>query len=69
MDFINKVTGGDGKDNNTQQQEKRDENQSGGGFMDKLNGFAGGGQQGEKNEDGLDKGETHGSFLMQSHAA
>merc|ERR1712000_124835 len=28
---------------------------TGGGFMDKINGMAGGGAKGEKNEDGLDK--------------
>ncbi|KAH7176359.1 hypothetical protein EDB81DRAFT_772479 [Dactylonectria macrodidyma] len=32
-----------------------DSNSGGGGFMDKVNNFAGGGAKGEKNEDGLDK--------------
>lgn len=58
MDFINKVTGGNSSEN-----DKRDENKNenssggGGGFMDKLNSAAGGGKQGEKNEDALDKGK------------
>ena len=51
--ILNKVTGGG--DNN--KQEKK-EGGSGGGFMDSVNNFAGGGKQGEKNEDGLDKGKT-----------
>ncbi|KAG9258621.1 uncharacterized protein F5Z01DRAFT_206261 [Emericellopsis atlantica] len=54
MDFVNKFTGGDsGKDSNNQSENK--EGQSSGGFMDKLNGMAGGGEKGEKNEDSLDK--------------
>ncbi|RSL77465.1 hypothetical protein BHE90_012189 [Fusarium euwallaceae] len=52
MDLLNKVTGG-GSNNSNQNQNQ--ESGSGGGFMDKLNGMAGGGAQGEKNEDGLDK--------------
>jgi len=57
MDFVNKFTGGEsGKDsNNNNQQSENKEGQSSGGFMDKLNGMAGGGQKGEKNEDTLDK--------------
>jgi len=52
MDFVNKFTGGDSNDSNN----KKDENKSGGGgIMDSVNNFAGGGKQGEKNEDGLDK--------------
>ncbi|KAJ4132827.1 hypothetical protein NW754_015641 [Fusarium falciforme] len=56
MDLLNKVTGGGS--NNADQNQNQNQNQesgSGGGFMDKLNGMAGGGAQGEKNEDGLDK--------------
>ncbi|UPK91192.1 hypothetical protein LCI18_002127 [Fusarium solani-melongenae] len=54
MDLLNKVTGG-GSNNADQNQNQNQESGSGGGFMDKLNGMAGGGAQGEKNEDGLDK--------------
>lgn len=54
MDFINKATGGDNSDN---KQSGNKEEGSGGGFMDSINGMAGGGKQGEKNEDGIDKGE------------
>lgn len=50
MDFLNKVTeGGDKKDGKKES--------GGGGLMDQVNNFAGGGKQGEKNEDALDKGE------------
>ncbi|KAF7557054.1 hypothetical protein G7046_g6127 [Stylonectria norvegica] len=71
MDYINKFTGGGNNNNdNNSENPKQDQNQyeqnqsdiqpkegqsSGGGFMDKINGMAGGGAQGEKNEDGLDK--------------
>ncbi|KAJ3535093.1 hypothetical protein NM208_g7279 [Fusarium decemcellulare] len=56
MDFINKVTGGGSNNaNQDQAQTQNQESSSGGGFMDKINGMAGGGAQGEKNEDGLDK--------------
>ncbi|EGR49840.1 uncharacterized protein TRIREDRAFT_106129 [Trichoderma reesei QM6a] len=55
--FLNKFTGSSNEagnstegNNNTGTQE-----QSGGGFMDKVNNMAGGGAQGEKNEDMLDK--------------
>ncbi|EEU47041.1 uncharacterized protein NECHADRAFT_78063 [Fusarium vanettenii 77-13-4] len=56
MDLLNKVTGGGS--NNADQNQNQNQNQesgSGGGFMDKINGMAGGGAKGEKNEDGLDK--------------
>lgn len=61
MDFVKSFTG----DNNKVGEQKPNEEQksSGGGFMDKLNGMAGGGQQGEKNEDGLDKGKFTSSLL------
>ncbi|RSL53832.1 hypothetical protein CEP54_010188 [Fusarium duplospermum] len=56
MDLLNKVTGGGSKNaDQNQNQNQNQESGSGGGFMDKLNGMAGGGAQGEKNEDGLDK--------------
>ncbi|ORY90288.1 hypothetical protein BCR35DRAFT_299896 [Leucosporidium creatinivorum] len=51
MDFINKLSGNGGE----QQQQQGSEIQSGGGFMDKINSVAGGGEQGERNEDFLDK--------------
>lgn len=46
--FLKKVTGDD-KSNN-------DGGNAGGDIMNKLNGLAGGGAQGEKDEDALDKG-------------
>ncbi|KAL9128980.1 MAG: hypothetical protein Q9217_002455 [Psora testacea] len=64
MDFVKKAMGG-GDNNNTQQGQKTEQgNQQssggGGGFLggigNKLNSAAGGGQEGEKNEDMLDKG-------------
>ncbi|RFU81133.1 hypothetical protein TARUN_1087 [Trichoderma arundinaceum] len=63
MDFLNKFTGS-GNDagrseegGNTEYRNSNSSNdeQSSGGFMDKLNGMAGGGAKGEKNEDMLDK--------------
>ncbi|KAI9903598.1 hypothetical protein N3K66_000127 [Trichothecium roseum] len=60
MDFINKVTGGNSSGNDKRDENKNESSSSssggGGGFMDKLNSAAGGGKQGEKNEDALDKG-------------
>ncbi|KAK7952916.1 hypothetical protein PG996_013801 [Apiospora saccharicola] len=61
MDFVNKLTGGsDSKGAQQGQQQSQPQGQqsssSGGGFMDKLQGMAGGGPESEKNEDGLDKG-------------
>ncbi|KAH6697245.1 hypothetical protein F5X68DRAFT_257473 [Plectosphaerella plurivora] len=59
MDFVNNLTGGGNSNNNTNQQQSTDSSKpqesSGGGLMDKVNSMAGGGQQGEKNEDFLDK--------------
>ena len=52
MDFLNKVTGGGGG----MKPEEKEHKTGGGGFMDKVNALAGGGQDSEKNEDGLDKG-------------
>lgn len=46
--FLNKVTGDDKSNNGG--------GNAGGDIMNKLNGLAGGGAQGEKNEDTLDKG-------------
>ncbi|KAK4080620.1 hypothetical protein Trihar35433_1725 [Trichoderma harzianum] len=64
MDYINKLTGsGNDAENNSQDRRSEgfdtnnvnQEGNSGGGFMDKMNSMAGGGAQGEKNEDMLDK--------------
>jgi hypothetical protein len=54
MDFVKQFTGDDKKEG---EQKPVQEQKSSGGFMDKLNGMAGGGSQGEKNEDALDKGK------------
>ncbi|ETS79700.1 hypothetical protein PFICI_09553 [Pestalotiopsis fici W106-1] len=54
MDFVNKLTGGNKSEG--QQATNQDQKQESGGFMDKLNGMAGGGKESEKNEDALDKG-------------
>ncbi|KAK5662613.1 hypothetical protein OQA88_8527 [Cercophora sp. LCS_1] len=58
MDFVNKLTGSEKKDLENKQVHTQTQSSSsgGGGFMDKLSGMAGGGKQGEKNEDALDKG-------------
>lgn len=62
MDFVKNALGGDGNNSNQNQnqQPSGSEQKSEGGFLggigDKLNNAAGGGAQGEKNEDGLDKG-------------
>ncbi|KAJ3051462.1 hypothetical protein HK097_007525 [Rhizophlyctis rosea] len=57
MDKITSMLGGNNNGNvaATQQQQYQQQPASGGGFMDKINGAMGGGAQGEKNEDGLDK--------------
>lgn len=62
MDFVNKLTGRDKNAEDTQSAEQQ--GSSGGGFMDKVNGMAGGGAQGEKNEDSLDKGTFCFSFTF-----
>ncbi|KAH8666959.1 hypothetical protein BX600DRAFT_511842 [Xylariales sp. PMI_506] len=59
MDFVKKFTSGDqskGDDSQGQAQSSQPQQSSGGGFMDKINSFAGGGRESEKNEDALDKG-------------
>ncbi|KAF1998052.1 hypothetical protein P154DRAFT_578338 [Amniculicola lignicola CBS 123094] len=62
MDFVNKFTGGGEQKEGQQQQQSSnsDEQKQGGGILgaigDKVNSAAGGGQEGEKNEDYLDKG-------------
>ncbi|KAM0255619.1 hypothetical protein ACHAQJ_005544 [Trichoderma viride] len=64
MEFLNKFTGSgnDNTGNNAQGNQSVDRSTgnnndegSGGGFMGKMNSMAGGGAQGEKNEDMLDK--------------
>ncbi|KAL5088125.1 hypothetical protein Trisim1_006801 [Trichoderma cf. simile WF8] len=64
MDYINKLTGSSNDAENNGQEGRSEgfntnnanqEGNSGGGFMDKMNSMAGGGAQGEKNEDMLDK--------------
>lgn len=65
MDFINKIanqaaahgdkTEGDAPQQQQQQQQSEHQSSSG-GLMDKLQGLAGGGTKGEKDEDALDKG-------------
>ncbi|KAI0505175.1 hypothetical protein F5B22DRAFT_536187 [Xylaria bambusicola] len=52
MDFVNKLTGGNSKSEDT----NKEQTSSSGGIMDKLNSVAGGGRESEKNEDALDKG-------------
>jgi hypothetical protein len=64
MDYIKKFTdqaGGSQGNNNPQGQQPNPNQQtqqsgSGGGFLDKLHGMAGGGPESEKKEDTLDKG-------------
>lgn len=72
MDFINKVVGGESKnenenENRTSQTQEQQEEKSG-GFMDKLNSMAGGGQQSEKSEDAIDKGMTSHPFPFSNPA-
>ena len=57
--FLNKFTGSSNEaGNNTQgNSNSANQEQSGGGFMDKVNNMAGGGAKGEQNEDMLDKGK------------
>jgi hypothetical protein len=69
MDYIKKFTdqAGGSQGNNPQGQQPNPNQQtqqtgSGGGFLDKLHGMAGGGPESEKKEDTLDKGE----FLLAS---
>ncbi|KAF5000835.1 hypothetical protein FGRMN_1443 [Fusarium graminum] len=58
MDFVKNLAGGNNNDAN-QAQGQQAPPEAGGSFMDKISGqannMAGGGAQGEKNEDGLDK--------------
>ncbi|KAM0457987.1 hypothetical protein ACHAPV_001354 [Trichoderma viride] len=57
MDFVNKLTGsGNNSENRTGENNSEQQSGSGGGFMSTMNNMAGGGAQGEKDEDFLDKG-------------
>ncbi|KAI3329943.1 hypothetical protein F4824DRAFT_371962 [Ustulina deusta] len=56
MDFVNKIVGGGSKDEDNITGTKEQQEEKPAGFMDKLNSVAGGGKEGEKNEDALDKG-------------
>ncbi|TEB21134.1 hypothetical protein FA13DRAFT_1643456 [Coprinellus micaceus] len=56
MDFVKNLTGSHGKGNTQTTQTGATQQSSGGGFTDKLNNLGGGGQTGERKEDGLDKG-------------
>jgi hypothetical protein len=56
MDFVNKIIGGEPKNENSTSQAQEQKEENSGGFMDKLNSMAGGGKESEKNEDSLDKG-------------
>merc|ERR1712000_395124 len=53
MDFVKNAIGGGGSE---EQKKEGESNESGGGFMDKINTMAGGGKASEKDEDALDKG-------------
>src|SRR3569833_1718345 len=68
MDFINKaISGGNIREG---EQRTEGEQKSSGGFMDKLNSFAGGGKESEKNEDALDKGWClPASTILRFHGA
>ncbi|KAK1539924.1 uncharacterized protein CCOS01_01238 [Colletotrichum costaricense] len=57
MDFVKNLAGGNNNNNNNNAASSADqpEKKESGGFMDKLNGMAGGGRESEKQEDGLDK--------------
>lgn len=72
MDFVNKLVGGESKNEDrtsqTQEQQGQQEEKSG-GFMDKLNSMAGGGQQSEKNEDAIDKGPSSPPLPTHPNAA
>merc|ERR1712087_113915 len=54
MDFVKNAMGGGG--GSEEQKKEGESNESGCGFMDKINTMAGGGKASEKDEDALDKG-------------
>ena len=70
MDTLKSYMGGDDSQKSSEGNKSGDnkDSGSGGGFMDKVNSMAGGGAQGEKNEDGLDKGTYLLSFALLSCA-
>lgn len=55
MDFVKNLTG-DNNNNAASSSAGQPEKKESGGFMDKINGMAGGGPESEKQEDGVDKG-------------
>lgn len=63
MDFVNKLTGSGNSSGNSAGENLSEQQSGGGGLMGKLNNMGGGGAQGEKDEDFLDKGLFR---LMQS---
>jgi hypothetical protein len=69
MDFLNKYTGGESKDNKATTGSEKPQQES--GIMDKLHGMVGGGKESEKNEDGLDKGMSFDtlSYVLVSTAS
>ncbi|TQN68492.1 hypothetical protein CSHISOI_04898 [Colletotrichum shisoi] len=54
MDFVKNLTG-DNNNNAAPSSAGQTEKKESGGFMDKINGMAGGGPESEKQEDGVDK--------------
>ncbi|KAF2973242.1 hypothetical protein GQX73_g246 [Xylaria multiplex] len=56
MDFVNKIVGGESKDEDKASGAKNQQEGQSGGFLGKLNSLAGGGKESEKDEDALDKG-------------
>lgn len=71
MDFVNKLTGNKDDSSSSQAQQQPEKKESG-GFMDKINGMAGGGRESEKQEDGLDKGKLscpHLSFALSNRGS
>lgn len=71
MDFVNKLTGNKDDSSSSQAQQQPEKKESG-GFMDKINGMAGGGHESEKQEDSLDKGKLscpHLSFALSNRGS
>ncbi|MCJ1279660.1 hypothetical protein MMC21_007484 [Puttea exsequens] len=56
MDFVKKAMSGGDENKGGNNQSGEQSSDGGGGIMDKFNSAAGGGKDGEKNEDYLDKG-------------
>ncbi|WQF83333.1 hypothetical protein CDEST_08347 [Colletotrichum destructivum] len=55
MDFVKNLTGDNNNNNAASSSAGQTEKKESGGFMDKINGMAGGGPESEKQEDGVDK--------------